>query len=120
MRYVLVMLALLVGCDMLGPPSLQITKKRPIAPPLADLYVAWYEEAETCLGVQGNVGAVTWYRAESIRYNGQRSTGLWLPPDDIVITLAYRTSARVVRHESIHHILQTADHDPKAFACEGS
>lgn len=94
---------------------------------------AWagiYAEAESCTGVDGDFARVTWYRAEAITDSlaGQQKSGAWLWPEDPHGIAIHRERLdrggeplrQTVRHESLHEVLQEADHRGQVWCeCDG-
>lgn len=103
-RITLAFIVALGGCDNPFGPDVEFVNRRPMQPPA--WYLDEYRATEDCLGVRGNVGAVRWFTAGDIRYNGRSVAGFWTPPHDITIHVAMVVNHETVRHESEHHIRQ--------------
>ena len=113
----LVACLLMLGCAS-GPPashpSYYLINYAPTTP--AAFYEREYHNAEECLERLGDYDAVIWGLADIIIHNDSSNiAGLFVMPNRIVLKRTYQHSPLVVRHESIHHILQMPGHPGFAF-----
>jgi hypothetical protein len=72
------------------------------------MWVAQYHAAEACTGKRGNAKRVTWYIVPGKSFwdqNGANDIGLWMRGHKIYIADEWKTTAWVVRHESIHDLV---------------
>ena len=103
----LIILMCLTGCGIVGP-NLQVTNRRPLDPVPAE-YPGWYADAEVCLDVTGDFRIIMWYVADELIMDGIRGGGVLEPPNRITMRVDHVQIRSAVKHEMIHHILQTAD-----------
>jgi len=87
-----------------------------------DIYRQWWTQVERCTDVEAGFERVFWYRATEIidRENGTLHSGAWKPPHTIFIRTGSLGNRQVVKHEMVHDLLQTRNHDLDVFdRCAG-
>lgn len=105
-------------------PTVIVTPER-VDPPVS--FAEAYASVEVCLGRAGDFEAVRWWVANDLwRVDAPTAIGLTAFPNDIYL---YRRlwdelqrgetwPLNTVRHESIHHVLQSSGHGPAFHRCE--
>lgn len=110
------------GCSPFEPPDGTVRMDPPAT------YIRWYQETAACVGSRGHLERVTWWAVPAWTNVGDGEgletlgfdcptgicLGLWLEPHDIYLIDGYE-SERIVKHESLHDILQREDHRHPAF-----
>lgn len=96
----------------------------PFDPPAR--YRLWWEMAQACSGVTGELGAVRWYHVPGASYlplgNRLGVTGIWYRRTNaIVLAGSYEAQPPVVRHEMLHALIRADGHPRELFqsACGG-
>lgn len=80
------------------------------------LYEALYEQTERCLDEQGDFDRVVWFLADSIKNRQTDATYAGLRYNDAVILLKnLALQPHLIRHESIHHIMDGASEHEAEF-----
>ncbi len=107
------------GCDSSFAP---VNPRR--IDPIPDAYRIWWEEVEACTGTAADLEQVTWWKIDQFWHrDSDRWAGFWKKPHDIYIVEAYELSRGVVKHEMVHNVLQTTDHESPLFCqcsrCDG-
>ena len=116
MRYsVLAILALVASCEM--PWAVEFEQPLTEVPPS---YRLWFGEVADCMNralPPGRFARIRWYSSGSIfhRVSGEQALGLWTEPHKIVIRSDVTSDERVVKHELVHDLLATGDHDSSFF-----
>jgi hypothetical protein len=82
-------------------------------------YALWWNVVENCSGIHGELTRVRWSMV-SRPYLLKRGTdlvyGLWSPRENsITLAQGYLVEGHLVRHEMLHSLLQSGDHDPQYF-----
>jgi hypothetical protein len=91
---------LAAGCEGY---SVSVTNKEPLEP--LPIYEAWWGATEACSGMEGDLHAITWFTALTIRGNDITARGLWTPPHQIILVIGYEDDEITVRHEMLHDLL---------------
>jgi hypothetical protein len=108
--------ALLVGCHHPLAPweEIDLSKAAKVEP--SAQYVAWWNELEACSGRSGDVHAVAFPNDSTIQVGGETYWGYWIKNGDkIVLAGARADSEKLVKHEEMHALLQSALHPPAYF-----
>lgn len=122
---------LLAGCDG-GPAAPELLGRAGGRPVRLDGWVIYgareveprpmwtrqYRAADSVIQVaEGDPDRVRWFVADSMRGEQRvwHALGLWFDPHTIVMARESVESPGRVCHESVHEILQTADHGHRAF-----
>src|SRR5829696_4310444 len=97
----------LAGCkDIVAPLP---TGAVQLVPP--QHFAAWWSMVEQCAGRTRPIGQVTWYSVEGTEFldsEGQRVIGLYRNgPDQVVRPSERLKEGRLVRHETLHAILDS-------------
>jgi hypothetical protein len=102
---------LLLGCKPFAPPDAERMN-----PP--EVYRVWWQATETCSGLSGRFGRVTWWLVPDPSFPTTKgwAVGEWISPHDIYIAEPYLDNEFVVRHESLHDLLGTPGHFQPAWA----
>jgi len=125
MRVALVLagvLSLAVACRDVSGPDVPWTAVKVTPPPRVAL---WWQLTQTCSGIPGNPGAVSWYvvpNTSTLSFQGRQVYAYWLGnPDRIVLAETYANNGAIVRHEMLHALLQRSGHPRAAFltSCGG-
>lgn len=97
------------------------TAAHPMAhPPIQ--YATWWKMMETCSGIEGNFGAVTWYTVPvdslgGFAFEGSELDGYWRKAGDRIYLAANALNrGGTVRHEMLHALLQSGGHPLEYFA----
>lgn len=110
--------AFLLGCEgPTAPPSGAVRFEPPAH------FEALWTETEQCSGSQRPFAAVRWYQVPDAwqvpNHAGRLVAGFYdIAGDYVVIAGAYMTSDPLVRHESLHAILDTPDHSVEFDLCD--
>lgn len=99
MRTVVVslLLSLVIACDgSLVHPPFDLERLTP-----SPFYRRMYRLAEDCTGLEGDFGAVRWFVSDDLQYSG-----LFRRPHTIIIRRDYLGIGSLIKHESIHHVLE--------------
>jgi hypothetical protein len=113
----LLVLLLIAAC---AESNLEPENVRPLDP--LPIYSSWWGELERCIGETASFQRVTWYEADQLvdRDNGTEHVGAWRPPHTIFIQSGKLLFEAGVKHEMVHDILQTKEHDSPMFLnCAG-
>lgn len=104
----LALLLLLGGCrTFTAPPADHLN------PPVA--YLAWWDATQTCAGLTGEFGRITWYvTAERFASPDGLVAGWWASAHTITLAGLATDDEQTVRHEMLHDLLQSGDH-PAVF-----
>ncbi|MDX1394808.1 MAG: hypothetical protein R3195_10460 [Gemmatimonadota bacterium] len=88
------------------------------------LHVLWWEQVEECVGAEGDIASVRFFRVTAPLdgpqfpcFDGQRCNGVWLPPDSVLLSAALVENERTVKHEMLHALLRTPSHSDVFFRC---
>ncbi|NIN73379.1 MAG: hypothetical protein GTO46_15935 [Gemmatimonadetes bacterium] len=103
-----------------GESNLEPVDVYPLVPP--PVYRTWWTEVAACTDVTARFERVTWYEAGQLinRETGMDHVGAWVPPHNIYVHSDYLLYTEGVKHEMVHELLQTRDHDSTAFLrCAG-
>jgi hypothetical protein len=102
-RIAFVAAAVLAACEA----SLVNVKKEDVEPfeALAE-YSSFWDDTESCSGVEGELEQVSWFRASEIWSNGRLVRGLWEPPHNITVWNGLEDDRETVRHEMLHDLLR--------------
>ncbi len=119
MKRVFLLAALLVGChhDPLAPwEEVDLSKAVRVEP--SAQYITWWNELEACSGLTGDVRAVAFYVIPSVttvQVGSETYWGYWIKEGDrIVLAGAWTANEKLVKHEEMHALLQSALH-PQAY-----
>ena len=119
-KMLLCLILLLVGCTHnitttdWGGNDWYVINGQPLEP--KQNYKVQYEMAEECLGMRGTYNNIIWQKADYIHREGYADVaGLWVWPNRIIIKTGFEDNPVVLRHESVHHILQMPGHPGFAF-----
>lgn len=94
---------------------LEVEELVPFDPPV--VYQVWWAELELCVGVEGEFDRIRWFTAETVRFDGQDTFGVWMSPSTIYLERFYITSVTAVKHEMLHELTDGAlPHSHPAFA----
>ncbi|HEY6007221.1 MAG TPA: hypothetical protein VIU40_02790 [Geobacteraceae bacterium] len=77
-----------------------------------------YAQAEKCVGLEGDVAAVTWFVVPGRSFKdteGNEDIGLWVEPHSIFIAGDYKNFEWVATHESLHDLLRSGVHPKEVF-----
>lgn len=116
--------AALLLAGTLGCTSIVDVPLDPRAVPLQPLpvYARWWSMVESCSGLQGSLGAVTWYQvpnSETVDYGGDEVSGYWASADSRIVLAGGATlSGLVVRHEMLHALLRNVKGHPREYFLE--
>jgi hypothetical protein len=87
------------GAELFSPPS---------------VYTTWWNLTQSCSGISGNLGSISWYDAGTSLENPQTGEGLagyWdAAGNNIVLTHASTVDGPTVRHEMLHALLRQPGH----------
>jgi hypothetical protein len=82
-------------------------------------FIAWWSELEACSGLSGDVHAVAFYvipNDSTIQVGSESYWGYWIKNGNrIVLAGAHADSEKLVKHEEMHALLQSASHPPAYF-----
>jgi hypothetical protein len=124
MRRLALLLPLLAGCDSPTAPALPTGAER-FTPPA--VYREWWDLAQACSGLSGDLSRVAWYRVEGVSEvplgDGTMVNGYWHPVGNrIVLAADAQLDGQLVRHEMLHALLGRDDHPREAFIgrCAGT
>ena len=82
------------------------------------LWLVQYAEAERCLGWKGDVNKVQWYIVPGLSFHDAEAReviGYWVPPHKLYIADGVKNLRWLVRHESLHDLLQSGLHPSGVF-----
>jgi hypothetical protein len=91
---------------------------RPFAPP--QTYQTWWQEVESCSGIAGNFGDVSWYYVPDVNVftvgANPNVAGYWQPYHHSVTLAGSKIDdPDLVRHEMLHALLKLAGHPVEYF-----
>lgn len=107
--------ALVASCgDNLVDPELPPGAVQ-FAPP--SVYETWWDMAESCVGVSGDLGSVRWFESPTLlEVGGDEVTAYWSAGTNrIVLHSSVVRDPRVVRHEMVHALLRSKGHPREVF-----
>ena len=116
---VFLLAALLIGCHHPLAPweEIDLSKAAKVEP--SAQYVAWWNELEACSGLSGDIHAVAFYvipNDSTIQVGSESYWGYWIKNGNrIVLAGAHADSEKLVKHEEMHALLQSALHLPAYF-----
>lgn len=85
------------------------------------MWLAEYQNAETCSGLKGNVAMVRWYIVPGVSFAGVTDDGHiiaftgYSERGNIYIAESRKNFEWLIRHESLHDILQGGGHNMTLF-----
>jgi hypothetical protein len=116
---VFLLCALLVGCHHPLAPWEEIDLSRAAKVEPSAQYIAWWNQLEVCSGLSGDVHAVAFYvfpNDSTIQVGSETYWGYWIKDGNrIVLAGARADSEKLVKHEEMHALLQSALHPPAYF-----
>lgn len=114
MRRALLLLLALTACRTAVEPADRV----PLDPP--DEYGGWWDATRQCVGQpQADFDRIRWWTATDVLVD-QLASGLWVKDHDIYLRPEKVDGEGVVRHEMIHDLLQSGDHDSPFYrTCVG-
>ncbi len=116
---VFLLAALVIGCDHPLEPWEEIDLSKAVRVEPSAQYIAWWNELEVCSGLSGDVHGVAFYvvpNDSTIRVGSESYWGYWIKNGDrIVLAGAWAESEKLVKHEEMHALLQSALHPPAYF-----
>jgi hypothetical protein len=116
---IFLLFTLLVGCHHPLAPweEIDLSKATKVEP--SAQYVAWWNELEACSGLSGDVHAAAFYvfpNDSTIQVGSESYWGYWIKNGNrIVLAGARADSEKLVKHEEMHALLQSALHPPAYF-----
>ena len=116
---VFLLATLLVGCHNPIAPweEIDLSKAAKVEP--SAQYIAWWNELEACSGLSGDVHAVAFYvvpNDSTIQVGSETYWGYWIKNGNKIVLAGTRAgSEKLVKHEEMHALLQSALHPPAYF-----
>jgi hypothetical protein len=111
--------ALLVGCRQPEAPWEEIDLSKAVKVEPSAQYIGWWNELEACSGLSGDVRAVAFYvlpNDSTIQVGSESYWGYWIKEGNkIVLAGTWTNSEKLVKHEEMHALLQSALHPPAYF-----
>jgi hypothetical protein len=113
----------LTFCDRVVDPPLPSDAEQ-FSPP--GVYSTWWNMTQTCSGLTGSLGAVTWYKTDEVLHDtrtGEAIVGYWTAGSNrIIINNSVMLDGAAVRHEMLHALLQKGGHPRNQFLgkCSGT
>jgi hypothetical protein len=95
----------------------------PLEPPIQ--YAFWWQTVQACSGKSGAMADVTWYYVPdtpALEVNGDSLPGAWYGQKNTIILAGdILDNGQLVRHEMLHALAGSANHDRALFidACDG-
>src|SRR4051812_44349355 len=94
----------------------------PGAAPLTPLpeYQSWWQEVESCSGINGDINAVSWYEIPHVTEftvaGNPNIAGYWQPYHHSITLAGLRINdADLVRHEMLHALIKEKGHPTEFF-----
>ena len=116
---VFLLAALLVGCHHPLEPWEEVDLSKAVKIEPSAQYVTWWNELEACSGLSGDVHAVAFYVIpgdSTIHVGSESYWGYWIKDgNEIVLAGTWADSEKLVKHEEMHALLQSALHPPAYF-----
>lgn len=89
------------------------------------VYQVWWEQVQKCTGIQGEFARLRFFEvvapvspsggASPCDATGTLCPAFWQEPHDIYLAPAFIRTEPIVKHEMIHDLRQTTDHDHLVF-----
>ena len=118
-RRVFLLAAVILACQHPTEPWDEIDLSKAIKVEPSAQYVGWWNELEGCSGLSGDIHTVSFYvvpNDSTIQVGSESYWGYWLKKGDrIVLAGAWAGSEKLVKHEEMHALLQSALHPPEYF-----
>ena len=111
--------ALLVACDHPVEPWEEIDLTNAVRVVPSAQYIAWWNELEACSGLSGDIHAVSFYvlpNDSTVQVGNETYWGYWIDAGNrIVLAEPWVSNEKLVKHEEMHALLQSALHPPAYF-----
>lgn len=109
----------LAGCRQPLEPWEEVDLSKAVKIEPGAQYITWWNELEVCSGLTGNVHGVAFYvvpNDSTIRVGSESYWGYWIKEGNrIVLAGVWADSEKLVKHEEMHALLQSALHPPAYF-----
>jgi len=119
LKAVLLLAVLVVGCSHPLEPWDEIDLSGAVKVEPSLQYVGWWNELEACSGLSGDINRVAFYviRDDStIQVGAETYWGYWLKKGNrIVLAGPWAGNEKLVKHEEMHALLQSAVHSQAYF-----
>jgi hypothetical protein len=111
--------ALVVGCHHPLEPWEEIDLSNALKVEPSAQYIVWWNQLEACSGLSGDVHAVAFYvvpNDSTIQVGSESYWGYWIKNGNkVVLAGAWADNEKLVKHEEMHALLQSALHPPAYF-----
>ena len=116
---VFLLAAILVACDHPVEPWEEIDLSHAVRVVPSAQYITWWNELEACSGRSGDIHAASFYVLPDdsvVRVGNESYWGYWIEAGDrIVLAGPWASNEKLVKHEEMHALLQSALHPPAYF-----